>query len=41
MLRKKTLLVCISRQNKGTDIFYDQSVQVFFSVETAKANILV
>ncbi len=29
-LEKKTLLVCL-RQNKGTDIFKDQSVQVSFS----------
>ncbi len=27
---EKTLLGCILRQNKGTDIFLDQSVQVSF-----------
>ncbi len=31
VLRKKTLPGCILRQNKGTDIFSDQSVQVSFS----------
>ncbi len=30
MYLDKTLLVCILRPNKGTDIFYDQSVQISF-----------